>query len=169
MLTLVAPGARYRAQIEDYMEEWLASGERIVPGCLGSHDFRDFDGFIAYITRERAGIPGLVPATTLFALDEERGVIVGAVNIRHALNEHLLLAGGHIGDGVRPSERGKGYGTRMIALALKECAALGITRVLMTCDDDNLASARSIEKNGGVLENVIEYEGKPLRRYWIEN
>ena len=63
----------------------------------------------------------MVPHSTFFCLDERRNIIVGAVNIRHYLNEHLLLHGGHIGDGIRPSERRKGYAVQMIGLALEEC------------------------------------------------
>ena len=84
-------------------------------------------------------------------------------------NEYLLLHGGHIGDGIRPSERGKGFATRMIALALEKCVELGLERVLMVCDQDNPASARTIVKNGGVLENeVMDEEGRWEQRYWIE-
>ena len=90
------------------------------------------------------------------------------MNIRHRLNDSLLLSGGHIGDGIRPSERGKGFGTKMIALALEECSRLGIKRVLMCCNRDNTASARTIVKNGGVLENEILEDGVPVQRYWIE-
>lgn len=84
------------------------------------------------------------------------------------LIEQLLLNGGHIGDGVRPSERRKGYATEMIRLALEECKKLGIDRVLMVCYKDNIASAKSIINNGGILENEIEAEdGKIDQRYWI--
>ena len=93
--------------------------------------------------------------------------MVGAVNIRHYLNEALLLNGGHIGDGVRPSERRKGIATAMIALALQECKKLGIEKVLMVCDKENIASAKSILKNGGVLENEIVIDGTVEQRYWI--
>ena len=110
-----------------------------------------------------------VPDSTFFCLDTERNIFVGAVNIRHYLNEKLLHDGGHIGDGIRPSERGKGYGTQMIALALQECDRLGIRRVLMCCDETNRASARTIEKNGGVLENTLAGpDGNVVRHYWIE-
>ena len=109
-----------------------------------------------------------VPDSTFFCLDTERNIFVGAVNIRHYLNEKLLHDGGHIGDGIRPSERGKGYGTQMIALALQECDRLGIRRVLMCCDRDNVASARTIQKNGGILKKKIDDDGVPVQRYWIE-
>lgn len=108
-----------------------------------------------------------MPDTTLFCLDKDRNIFVGAVNIRHYLNEYLLQCGGHIGDGIRPSERRKGYATAMIGLALKECKKLGIDKVLICCDKENIGSAKSIQKNGGVLENEIEKDGTIEQRYWI--
>ena len=111
---------------------------------------------------------GYVPASTFFAYDRERDILVGAVDIRHSLNEALLLDGGHIGDGVRPSERRKGYATAMIALALDECRKLGIEKVLMVCNKENTGSAKSIQNNGGVLENEINVEGETVQRYWIQ-
>lgn len=166
-LKLVRLTEEYRPQLEDMMTEWTASGKHILPAAIRRHDFRDFEGYIneLELTEER---DGLVPATTLFCLDEERNIFVGAVDIRHYLNDGLLFAGGHIGDGVRPSERRKGIATKMIALALGECKKLGIDRVLMVCDDTNIGSAKSIENNGGVLENKVDDDGVLVRRYWIE-
>ena len=110
-----------------------------------------------------------VPDSVFFLLDTERDRLLGAVNIRHYLNDALLKEGGHIGDGIRPSERRKGYATELVRLALEECRKLGIQRVLMTCDKDNVGSARSIIKNGGVLENeFINADGKIEQRYWID-
>ena len=80
-----------------------------------------------------------------------------------------MLNGGHIGDGVRPSERRKGIATQMIALALDECKKLGIDKVLMVCDKNNIGSAKSIINNGGLLENEIEVDGIVKQRYWINN
>ena len=94
--------------------------------------------------------------------------MVGAVNIRHDLNEYLLKYGGHIGDGVRPSERRKGYATKMIYLALKECKKLKIKRVLLVCDKNNIGSAKSIINNGGILENEVINDDKIIQRYWID-
>lgn len=84
------------------------------------------------------------------------------------MNEALLLNGGHIGDGVRPSERRKGIATKMISLALDEYRKLGLQKVLMVCDKDNVGSAKSIRNNGGVLENEIIVDGVVEQRYWIE-
>ena len=92
--------------------------------------------------------------------------MVGAVNIRHYLNESLLLNGGHIGNGEVPSERRKGIATKMISLDLEECRAL--KNVLMVCDKENIGSAKSIQNNGGILENEVEVEGVVEQRFWIK-
>lgn len=171
MLKLVKLSKDYRRQLDEMMTEWVAAGEKIVPWAIAKNDFRDFENYLSQleIGTEEAAARGLVPDTTLFALDTERDIFVGAVNIRHFLNEKLLFNGGHIGDGVRPSERRKGFATKMVGLALDECRKLGITRVLMCCDKDNIGSAHSIIRNGGKLENeVVEEDGTICQRYWIE-
>ena len=170
-LKLIRLTPEYKSQLTDMMDEWTASGEKIVPYAIAKHDFRDFDGYLSglEIKADNPAVSSgrLVPDSTFFCLDEERNIFVGAVNIRHYLNEGLLRTGGHIGDGVRPSERRKGVATAMIGLALEECRKLGIERVLMVCDDGNLGSAKSIENNGGILENKLESDGALVRRYWI--
>ena len=110
-----------------------------------------------------------VPSTFLFAFVGPR--IVGRVSIRHSLNAVLERIGGHIGYVVVPEFRRRGYATAILALALRIAHdTLGIRRVLVTCDDDNVGSIKTIERNGGVLENVIAGRDldKPKRRYWIE-
>jgi predicted acetyltransferase len=89
--------------------------------------------------------------------------LVGFLHLRHALNDFLLEEVGHIGYSVRPSRRREGHASRALALGVVEAVRLGVERVLVTCDTDNLASAATIERNGGVLEDVRH--GK--RRYWI--
>lgn len=165
-LCLVKASEQYRGQIVDMLEEWNATGEIIIPYAIRRIDYRDFAYYCDNLeVKDASG--GLVPDSTFFCLDEERNVMVGAVNIRHYLNEALLLNGGHIGDGVRPSERRKGIATKMIALALEECRKLGIKKVLMVCNKENLGSAKSIQRNGGVLENEVEVDGVMEQRYWI--
>ncbi|MBR3704523.1 MAG: GNAT family N-acetyltransferase [Oscillospiraceae bacterium] len=166
-LTLVKASNTYRSQIVDMLEEWNAYGEKIIPYAIRRLDYHDFDLYCKNLeVKDTSG--GLVPDSTFFCLDEDRDMIVGAVNIRHYLNESLLLNGGHIGDGVRPSERRKGIATGMISLALEECRKLGIEKVLMVCDKDNIGSAKSIVNNGGVLENEIVVDGVVEQRYWID-
>lgn len=166
-LKLVKATNKYRNQIVDMLDEWNNSGEEIIPYVIGRLDYSDFD-YHCNNLEVRDTSEGLVPDSTFFCLDEERNIVVGAVNIRHYLNEALLLNGGHIGDGVRPSERRKGIATKMISLALKECRKLGINKVLMVCDKGNIGSAKSIENNGGILENEVVVDGVVEQRYWID-
>lgn len=104
----------------EMMEEWTAAGEKIIPYSIRKNDYCDKETYLKNLDVEKPR-DGLVPDTTFFCLDTESNRFVGAVNIRHYLNEGLLKNGGHIGDGVRPSERRKGVATKMIALALEEC------------------------------------------------
>lgn len=157
----------YRAQILDMMEEWLATGEKIVPYAIRRQDVHDFPAWCASLDQTSPS-PERVPDTTFLCLEEESGQMVGAINIRHRLNDSLLLNGGHIGDGVRPSRRCEGIGTRMIAMALEECRTMGIRQVLMVCDRDNAASRKTILRNGGVLENEVLVDGVWEQRYWID-
>lgn len=166
ILRLVKLDKKYKKHLFNMMEEWYAIGEEIIPYVIRRLDFRDFDNYMNCLDiKDDKG--DLVPDSTFFCVDEERDIFVGAVNIRHYLNDSLLLNGGHIGDGVRPSERKKGVATKMIALALKECKKIGIDNVLMVCDKENIGSSKSIQNNGGILENEILTEGIVEQRFWI--
>ena len=167
ILKLVKLEEKYKKQLFEMMDEWSNSGEKIIPYAIRKADYHDFEKYKESI-EVKEETENSVLDSTYFALDIERDIFIGAVNIRHYLNNQLLLNGGHIGDGVRPSERRKGYATEMIRLALEECKKLGIDRVLMVCYKDNIASAKSIINNGGILENEILVEnGKIDQRYWI--
>lgn len=169
-LTLVKGSYEYKDQITDMLKEWIEYNENNEtnrsPWSIFKNSFDDFDYYLDHLDTV---LPenGLVPDSTFFCLDEERDIMVGAVNIRHRLNEALLAHGGHIGDGIRPSERRKGYAVQMIGLALEECRKLGIKKVLMVCDKENIGSAKSIIRNGGILENERTENGKTIQRYWI--
>lgn len=167
MLKLVKLEKKYQSQLIDMMEEWEKTGEKIIPYAIRKTDYHNFDVYLNSL-EVKDDKEGLVPDSTFFCLDTDRNIFIGAVNIRHYLNEALLLNGGHIGDGVRPSERRKGYATEMIKLALEECRKLGIDKVLMMCDKENIGSARSTQKNGGILENEVVVDGIIEQRYWID-
>lgn len=171
-IELVKLTHEYKDQLFDMLEEWkndiIENHTNISPWRIWANDFHDFDDYVKSINATEVVNNDWVPDTTLFCLDRDRNIFVGAVSIRHYLNDKLLKTGGHIGDGIRPGERRKGYATAMIALALEECKKLGITRVLMCCDKNNIGSAKSIIKNGGVLENEIEEDGHIEQRYWIQ-
>lgn len=166
MIKLVKLSEQYKDQLFEMMDEWTAANEKIVPYAIRKNDYHNFEYYLDNLEIKEE-IDGKVPDTTLFCLDVDRNIFVGAVNIRHYLNEAMLLNGGHIGDGIRPSERRKGYATKMIGLALEECKKLGIDKVLMVCDKNNIGSAKSIMNNGGVLENEVVVNGVTEQRYWI--
>ena len=170
-IKLVKLSHQYKNQLVDMLDEWTRDIEinhtNHSPWMIFRNDYHDFDFYLDNLEIKQE-IENHVPDSTFFCLDLDRQIFVGAVNIRHYLNESLLLGGGHIGAGIRPSERRKGYATAMIKLALEECKKLGIEKVLMTCDKDNIGSAKSIMKNGGVLENAfINQKGIEIERYWI--
>lgn len=168
MLELVRPDASRQV-------EWLAMAEefgrdRIDGGAMGSQtiaELRDpaaFAVWVAMLLEHERGenVPAeMVASTTRWVAVDGR--LVGFLSIRHELNDFLRELGGHIGYAIRPAERGKGYATAATALALDECRRLGIARVLVTCDETNVASATVIERNGGVLEDVRGAK----RRYWV--
>jgi predicted acetyltransferase len=111
--------------------------------------------------------PGTVPTTFRFAFLGLR--IVGRVSIRHRLTAALERCGGHIGCVVVPEFRRRGYATEMLRWAIAfGHTELGLAPLLLTCDDDNVGSIATIEKNGGVLENVVDVKGRAIRRYWID-
>jgi predicted acetyltransferase len=167
-LKLIRPSAAYKKQIVEMLDEWSAAGEKIVPWPIRRTDYRSFENYIKDFDREHSEptVAGVI-ATTYFALLESENKIVGAVSIRHNLNDALFNSGGHIGDGVRPTERRKGYATEMISLALEKCRDMGMDKVLMTCEKSNTGSVKSIMNNGGILENEHEVNGVVEQRYWI--
>jgi len=144
------------------------------PDWLFAFHFDDSVAFVDYVRRldgwsRGQELPGnFVPNTFLVGVVGR--TIVGRVSIRHELNAYLSKYGGHVGYGVVPSRRNRGYASQMLRLTLPIAARLGIARVLVTCDEDNSASRRVIEKAGGVFENVMQAPGTGVltRRYWIE-
>jgi predicted acetyltransferase len=131
-----------------------------------------FRRYIEVLAEQRRGEnlpPSHVASTFLFAFVAAR--IVGRVSIRHSLNPVLERIGGHIGYVVVPQFRRQGYATMMLHRSLQIAhEKLGVRRVLVTCDDDNIGSIRTIEKNGGLLENIVSGPDLeiPKRRYWVE-
>ncbi len=152
---------RFNAEFEE-------AGEKVIPYAAGLHG-KTFEDFLIITYRYEIGDlpdPTHVPSTTFFLMDKER--VVGAVSIRHSLTDYLLKHGGHIGYGVIPSERGKGLATRMLEFGVDFLKDLGVDKVLLTCDKENSASRKVIEKCGGLFENEIESDKRITQRFWIE-
>ena len=165
---LVKPSLAYKDSLIEAIKEFEAKGENIYLHAKKPDE--DFNKLLLKIHEREEGInlpADRVPQTELWLI--ENGEFIGWTKIRHRLNENLLLQGGHIGYSIRPSKRNQGYGTKILELALSVAKNLGIEKILITCDDDNVGSAKIIEKNDGVLENKIQHEGKLKRRYWVLN
>ena len=170
-LSLVRPTAVLEKSCLAARDEFFAlDGQEYMsylPGIV-----EDFPDFLQRLQAREAGIdlpPGLV-AQSAYWLVRNGCEIVGQVALRYHLTPLLKIEGGHIGYAIRPTERRKGYGTRILALILEIARAKGFTRVLVTCNTENIGSARIIQKNGGIFEGEASspYTGKPVSRYWIE-
>lgn len=162
----------YREALIEMYDEWtkdqIENHSNMSPRAIfvnNPHD--DFEYYLNHLDFKKPE-GNFVPTSTFFLIDVNTKRLLGAANIRHYLNEGLLLTGGHIGDGIRPSERRKGYGTEIIRLALIECKKLGISKVLMCCNKNNIGSRKCIIKNGGVLENEVKDGDEICQRYWID-
>ncbi|KFN03081.1 GNAT family acetyltransferase [Bacillus clarus] len=169
-VSLLTPTIELQEEYLDFYKEWKDSGETMIPWVI-SKDPSNFPGMVQELldAKEGKNIPKTwVPDSTYWLVTNEKR-IVGAVNIRHSLTEHLFNAGGHIGYGIRPSERKKGYATILLALSLEKTKELSITKVLVVCDEWNTASEKTILHNGGLRDkDFIEEGGNVVRRYWIE-
>ena len=133
-------------------------------------DDTSFPDYVRLIERRSRGLDlegRLVPSTFLVA--DVGGAIVGRASIRFELNDFLLREGGHIGYGVLRAHRRQGYATEILRRSMDITDDLGIARVLVTCDDDNVGSATVIERCGGVFDSYTTGEsGERMRRYWID-
>ena len=107
---------------------------------------------------------------TTYWLVKDNEIVLGESRLRHRLTPALENEGGHIGYAIRPRQRRKGYGTCILRLTLEKARDMGLDRVLVTCDTDNLASARIIEKNGGALAGygISPQSGIQVSQYWID-
>lgn len=171
-LMLVEPDETMLNEVSAYREAVLAAGSSM-DGTSGLQNYADVAQWLAHIRSmhwEETCPPHLVTATLYVCIRRSDGRIVGMIDLRHRLNDALAKWGGHIGYSTHPDERRKGYAKWMLAHILPEAKQRGIDRVLITCDDDNIASSRTIEANGGVFESkVCIDDGKQaLRRYWIQ-
>ena len=169
-IILVKPDLSYADEIIKYKEESLAESP-IINGSAGLDRFSSIEIWFEELKKRSCEdtVPkGLVPSSTYLGVREKDNYIVGMIDIRHYLNEYLTQAGGHIGYGVRKTERNKGYAKQMLKLALEKCKELKIKKVLITCDEDNIASEKVILSANAKLEDIRNVDGENKKRFWID-
>lgn len=166
-LILTVPKESDEKDWKEYIDEFAKSNPESHP-----LDFRAGDDYKKWLEKketERIGKnleEGRVPSSVYFLKEKRSERILAHLSIRHSIdNEFLSRVGGHIGYGTRPSERGKGYATKLLGLALEECKKLGIKNPMITCKRNNLPSAKCIKNNGGKLRDEIEFNGEEFNRY----
>lgn len=170
-LILTRPDETMLDEITAYKQAMLDAGSSMDgTGSLRRHDAAQWLNHTRMLLRAETCPANWVTSTQFVCVRKSDGRIVGMIDLRHRFNDFLAEYGGHIGYSVRPDERRKGYAKWMLAHVLPEARKLGLTRVMVTCEEGNAGSQRTIESNGGVFERTtwLESEQITLRRYWIE-
>ncbi|XVU21970.1 GNAT family N-acetyltransferase [Actinoplanes sp. CA-054009] len=172
MPELIAPTPRLHPSWLESRDEFGRGTHQDGAGLRPTDEVDTAPGFATWIERLHTeedesvpAAPGWVHCSYRWIVDGER--YLGAIALRHTLNDQLLNYGGHIGYSVRPSARRQGLAAWALSQMLDESRKRGLDRVLITCDPANEPSARTIESNGGVLEDLRTTDGKTVKRYWI--
>ncbi len=173
MIFLTEPASQYKDSFLEGLHEFQQEGRML--NYDPQRIQKDFNSFLRHlqIHKDRSKIsPNLVPTSEYWLIegDEHTGTYIGTFSLRHELNDMFLRFGGHIGYQIRPSRRLRGYGKELLRLGLQKARQFGFTRVLITCDENNISSQKVIEYNGGQYENSVYVEGSPVQklRYWID-
>ncbi len=169
-IILVKPDLSYADEIIKYKEESLKESP-LINGSAGLNRFSSIEDWLEELNKRSCEdtVPkGLVPSSTYLGVREKDNYIVGMIDIRHYLNEYLTQVGGNIGYSVRKTERNKGYAKQMLKLALEKCKELKIKKVLITCDEDNIASEKVILSANAKFEDIRNVDGENKKRFWIE-
>lgn len=163
------PQKEHEQMFKDFVSEAHQNGETTIHGDGCCSLYEDFEEWLRFDKNLRNGknIPdGYVEATTYFVIEDHQ--MIGTVNIRHLLNDSLLQRGGHVGYSVLVSRRRQGIATQILKFAIQECHKMGIKDILVTCQKENIASKKTIEKCGGQLENILKVNDDEILRYWIK-
>ena len=168
-IKLVEPSIALKSEFLDLLDDQQQAGEVFFDPALPR---KDFAAYLRELTQMSVGIDlpaGVVPMSTYWMVWSDQ-TILGVSKLRHHLTPTLEIHGGHIGYYIRPSQRKQGFGSLLLALTLEKAQAWGINPVRITCNTDNIGSARIIEKNGGVLSGQMVYRGtgRQISQYWIE-
>ena len=170
-LILVEPSKKYEIQALEYRQEYIDFGEKHINGSCGFIHYSNYDEWLQKVRLAQNAETSFVhvPATTYFSIRVKDNKIIGTIQLRHSLTEELRKHGGHIGYGIRPSERQKGYGTQQLELVLMQAKKLHIPKVMISCDKNNIGSGKVAKKNGGFIEweGFDEKAGTEIQVYWI--
>ncbi|WP_299887179.1 GNAT family N-acetyltransferase [uncultured Lacinutrix sp.] len=165
-MRLIKPDFNLEIEYLKMLDEWKSTKEEMVPFSL-TYNTSDFKKFVKTNEKHETNPENGFVCHTTFWLVNDTNEIIGTSNIRHKLNENLLIENGHIGYGIRPTFRGKGYATKILALSLEKAKELGLKKALLTCDKLNIASKKVILKNGGTLRREQVVNGKRILSFWI--
>ena len=173
-LYFVKPDLYFFDEYNDMMNEWNESRTQIAPWFLEKpfNNREDFAEFIQMLDNcENANVDKKYYSTSSYFVVNENGRLIGATSLRHYLTVEGYNTWGHIGYGIRPSERRKGYAVQMLKMMLEEAKAKKMHKVLVASHTSNIASVKVIEGCGGELENIVadpNEKGETINRYWFD-
>lgn len=174
MIKLLKPTKEYKNQLTEYKKEHFDNGEKVIHACSRWDNMNNYDEWLELL-KSHSSFETIkdnwTVHTNFLGIRESDNKVVGMIDIRHELtNDFLKNYAGHIGYGVRPSERKRGYATQMLAQALEFCKnSLKLEKVMISCDKCNDGSRKTIINAGGILEKEFQTEdGENVQVYWIK-
>lgn len=166
-VNLIKPSIEYKEQVMEYRNQFITIKDNLA-GASYLQNYSEYEDWLSFVLdNEKEDTKHTEVTANVFLAVNDKNNLVGIINIRHSLNDYLFNYGGHIGYSVKIEERRKGYANEILRLGLVKCQYINIKNVLITCDKNNIGSAKTIVGNGGELENEILHDGIIKQRYWI--